>query len=135
MSVREDYAVQIVETSIKELTAKDRIRLKDTSDARNLTDMCDDADEGAVIIEPTAYAVLDVHNDHVKDGQNKDYRKYLILDAYGQKYVTGSIAFWNSFIDIWNEIKGENPDEGIELKVFKRPSKNYNGDFVTCALL
>ena len=49
------YSVEIKETS-RELTAKQRIALKDTSDAIKLDTACD---ENAVIIEPVDYAVLE----------------------------------------------------------------------------
>ena len=53
------YSVEIKETS-RELTAKQRIVLKDTSDAIKLDTACD---ENTVIIEPVDYAVLAIHNE------------------------------------------------------------------------
>ena len=53
------YSVEIKETS-RELTAKQRIALKDTSDAIKLDIACD---ENSVIIEPVDYAVLSIHNE------------------------------------------------------------------------
>ena len=65
------YSVSIAETN-KELSAKERIRLKDTSDAVKLNET---TKEEAIIITPTAYAILNIHNEK---SDNKDYNNYLI---------------------------------------------------------
>lgn len=112
----------------KELTARDRIRLKDTTDAIKLDEA---TTEGEVLITPSAYAILSVHNDKADD---PDYEQYIIEDANGQKYVTGSQSFWNSFKAIWDEMKDEN--EGYSVKAYRVPSKNYKGkDFLTCSII
>lgn len=121
------YSVEIKESS-RELSAKERIALKDTSDATKLDVACD---EGAVIIEPVAYAVLGIHNEK---SDNKDYNNYVIIDKDGQKYVTGSESFWSSFMDIYNEMQGE--DESWSIKAYKLDSKNYKGKkFLTCSII
>lgn len=112
----------------KELTARDRIRLKDTTDAIKLDEA---TAEGEVMITPSAYAILSVHNDKADD---PDYEQYIIEDADGQKYVTGSQSFWNSFKAIWDEMKDE--DEEYSVKAYRVPSKNYKGkDFLTCSII
>lgn len=112
----------------KELTARDRIRLKDTTDAIKLDEA---TAEGEVLITPSAYAILSVHNDKADD---PDYEQYIIEDANGQKYVTGSQSFWNSFKAIWDEMKDEN--EEYSVKAYRVPSKNYKGkDFLTCSII
>lgn len=121
------YSVTISETS-KELTAKERIALKDTTNAIKLDLACD---EGAIIITPVAYAVLEVHNEK---SDNKDYEQYIIQDAGGETYVTGSLSFWNSFMDIYNEMANE--DEDWAIKAYKLDSKNYKGKkFLTCSII
>ena len=121
------YSVEISELS-RELSAKERIALKDTSDATKLDVACD---EGSVIIEPVAYAVLGIHNEK---SDNKDYNNYVIIDKDGQKYVTGSESFWSSFMDIYNEMQGE--DESWSIKAYKLDSKNYKGKkFLTCSII
>ena len=112
----------------KELTARDRIRLKDTTDAIKLDEA---TAEGEVLITPSAYAILSVHNDKADD---PDYEQYIIEDANGQKYVTGSQSFWNSFKAIWDEMKDEGEDYSV--KAYRVPSKNYKGkDFLTCSII
>ena len=121
------YSVEIKETS-RELSAKERIALKDTSDATKLDVVCD---KEAVIITPVDYAVLSIHNEK---SDNKDYENYILQDINGEKFVTGSASFWNSFMDIYNEMAGESEDWSI--KAYKLDSKNYNGKkFITCSII
>lgn len=121
------YSVEIKESS-KELSAKERIMLKDTSDAVKLDLACD---EEAVIITPDSFAVLGIHNEK---SDNKDYDSYILQDENGEKYVTGSPSFWDSFMDIYNEMKEET--EKWSIKVYKLDSKNYKGkQFLTCSII
>ena len=85
------YSVEIKETS-KQLSAKERIAIKDTSNALKLDIVCE---EDGVIITPVAFAILAIHNEK---SDNKDYENYVIIDKDGTKYVTGSESFWNTFI-------------------------------------
>ena len=121
------YSVTIERTN-KELSAKERIRLKDTSDAIKL----DEATKaGDIVITPVAYAVLNIHNEK---SDNKDYYNYLIEDEDGTKYVTGSESFWTSFEDIYDEMS--ETDEPWQVKCYRLPSKNYKGkEFLTCSII
>mgnify|MGYP000334969135 FL=1 len=76
--------------------------LKDTSDCVSLDSA---TTEGEVTIKPEFYAVLDVHNEYTKD--DKDYTQYIIVDADGTKYITGSDSFYSSLIDIADVVGGE----------------------------
>lgn len=126
-STSANYSAVISEAS-KEFTPKERIMMKDTSDAIHL-DVA--TAEGELIIKPVAYAVLDIHNEKSDD---KDYKNYLIIDAEGNKYVTGSNSFWSSFRGIFDEMIGS--EEEWALKIFSAPSKNYKGkSFITCSLV
>ncbi len=120
------YSVSVVESS-KELTAKEKVMLKDVSNAIKLDEA---TQNGKVIIKPVAYVVLSIHNEK---SDNKDYENYLIIDENNDKYVTGSASFWNSFCDIWSDMAGE--DEEWMLECYRLPSKNYKGkDFLTCSI-
>lgn len=124
----EGYKISISEVS-KELTARERIMLKDTSNAVKL----DEAANGDthLVITPAAYAVIDIHNEK---SDNVDYKNYIIMDASGTKYVTGSPSFWSSFIEIWEEM--ENESEEYSIEVYKMDSKNYKGkQFLTCSIV
>lgn len=120
------YSVSIKESS-RELTAKQRVALKDTTSAIKL----DEATQvEPVTINVDMYAVLAIHNEK---SENPDYENYIVVDKNGTKYVTGSASFWSSFMDIFTEMEGE--DEAWTLKVYRVPSKNYKGkDFITCSI-
>lgn len=127
-NTRTDYSVKIVSQS-KDLTAKEKIAIKDTTNAVSLDEAC----EGApLVIAPAFFVELEVHNEKSED---KDYTKYVVVDHSGQKYVTGSHSFWNAFIDIFDEMAGE---DGVdyEIEIYKLPSKNYKGkSFLTCSIV
>ena len=124
----EGYTVKIEESS-EELKGKQRIIMKDTSDALKL----DEATEGgnSIIIKVEKWAILKVHNEKADD---KEYENYIIVDSEGHKFVTGSQSFWSSFINIYEEMKDE--DEEWAIKVYRLPSKNYKGkEFITCSVI
>ena len=121
------YEVSIKESS-KELTAKERIALKDTSDAIKLDEA---TTENSLVIKPVAYAILNVVNDKADD---PEYLQYVVIADDGTKYVTGSESFWNSFINIFEEMKDESEEWAI--KVYRLDSKNYKGkQFITCSII
>ena len=122
----EDYKVEIKESS-KELSARERISLKDTTNAIKLDEALA---EGDVIITPVDYVILDIHNEKA---ENKDYENYIIVDKSGTKYVTGSSSFWNSFIEIYEEMKDE--EEEYSILAYRVESKNYKGKyFLSCSI-
>lgn len=123
------FSVKIAYTS-SELTVEDKIRLKDTREAQSLESISRD---GAVKIGIVAYAVLDIHNEKSDD---KDYTQYVFMDKDGNKYMTGSEPFFNSFTDIWEELDdAEIPVEDRYFKIYQLPSRNFVGrNFVTCSL-
>lgn len=120
------YSASIKEAS-RELTAKERIMLKDTTSAVKLDQATQVED---IHISVDSYAILNIHNDKATP---TDYENYIILDRNGTKYVTGSQSFWNAFMDIFTEM--ENETEEWSIRVYRHPSKNYSGkDFITCAI-
>lgn len=123
-----DYEVKIRETS-KELTPRERIKIKDFTNAGQLDELCND---GEFIISPDFFAILDVHNE--RSEKDKDYVKYLIVDKTGNKFVTGSNSFFKSLMEIWEEMKPTG--EEFDISVYKVPSKNYKGkSFLSCSIL
>lgn len=128
--MRTEFNITIKESSKTDLTARERVLLKDTSNAVKLDEVVTE-DGTPFVLSPAAYAVLAVHNEKAKS-DDKDYEQYLILDGDGNKYVTGSQSFWNSFADIWSDMEGE----PFELSIYKKPSKNYTGKcFLTCSIV
>ena len=117
-----------IQQSSKDLSAKERIALKDTTTAVKLDEATKD---GAVEIYPEMWAILNIHNDKADP---QDYENYILMDMNGEKYVTGSQSFWNSFMEIYDEMAQEDEEWGV--KVYRMPSKNYAGrDFLTCAII
>lgn len=125
-----NYSVKVVESS-KELTKKETVMFKDLSDALNLSEFIDEHD-GAVMIDVESWVKLNIHNEKAKDGQNKDYTNYVVVDKNGTRYYTGSESFWSSFNDIWCEMSDST--EEWSLKVYKKQSKGKK-DFITCSVM
>lgn len=122
-----NYSVTIREVS-KELSAKERVAIKDTGDCIKLGVQ---AETETIVIHPDFWATLDVHNDGAKD--DKDYVQYVIVDVDGTKYCTGSTSFFDAFMNIVSEMAGSGEEYGI--KVYTLPSKNRAGkSFVTCSI-
>lgn len=121
------YNVTIAECS-KDLTARERLFIKDTGNAVKLDAATTEAN---VIIAPDYFAVLDIHNDRAED---EDYENYVVVDKGGTKYVTGSRSFYESFRDIFDDMRGE--DEEYTINVYRMESKNYKGkSFITCSIM
>ena len=121
------YTVEIKECS-KELTARERIKLKDLGDALNINTVIENEGEG--IIKVDYYATLDIHNEYSDD---TDYQQFVIVDAEGTKYYTGSQSFIESFLNIASELEGT--DEEFVIKCYGIESKNYKGrSFLSCSL-
>lgn len=123
------YEVKIGTTS-KELTARERVQLKDTTDCIALDEATKNGNK--IEINVDWYAVLDVHNEK---SDNKDYNVYIIVDKDGTRYSTGSVNFFNSFQNIVDEMIDAG-EEDFSVKVYARDSKNYTGkQFITCSLI
>ena len=126
-----DYSVSIRESS-RELSAKEKIAFKDFGNAVQIDNELDSED--TLIISPADYVILDVHNEKAKG--NKDYTKYIVIDSAGNKYVTGSDSFFTRFIEIFETMKEDAPDEEYQIECYKKPSKNYAGkNFISCSMV
>ena len=121
------FEAKIREAS-KELTAKERVKFKDTTNAVQLDDATKD---NPLVIAPDFYVILDIHNERSED---KDYVKYVVVDKAGNKFVTGSESFFTAFKSIFEEMGST--DEAYEIEVYRLPSKNYKGkEFLTCSIV
>lgn len=121
----ENYNVKIEKAS-RELSTKEKIQFKGVLDLNALDDMVQ-LDGPALVIKPELWVLQTVHNERAR-GQQKDYTKLVIVDQGGQMYTTGSSSFIEAFLDIWDDVE-ELTDSGEEwgIRIFKRPSKNYEG--------
>lgn len=120
----------VVARASKELSAKEKIMLKDMSDAMKLDD---EVKEQAIIIKPEFYAIINVHNEK---SDTKDYTKIVIVDGdSGIKYTTGSMPFITTFEYIMQEMEDAGETD-FSLKVYAKESKNYKGKyFITCSII
>lgn len=127
-----NYTATITESS-REFSAKERVMFKDLGNAESMIDYARAAMEqgGKATIDVADFAVISIHNEATDD---VDYTNYLLIDKNGNKYYTGSESFWNSFKNIYNEMKDSDEEWGIELNLL--PSKNYKGkEILTCSLI
>ena len=126
------YEVKIVST-IKDMTARERINVKSLDRAISIDSATENGQEITVTVDN--FVELAVHNENAKEGNNKDYNVYVLIATDGTKYRTGSESFYASFCDIYEEMKTEAPDDPIELVIYKQESKNFKGKgFITCSL-
>lgn len=115
-----------IEAMSEGITKKEAIKAKDFTNAISLDEVV--TPEGKFVITPAGYVVVKVHNDKA---DRPDYNKYVIFDKDGNKYVTGSDSFWESFHDICSDMEGEE----FDIEIYKVESKNYKGKhFLTCSL-
>lgn len=125
----EGYSAKVIEIS-KEVSAKQKIQLKDTTNCISLDEATTEND--TLILSPDYYAVIAVHNEKSED---KDYEKYVIVDRAGNKYVTGSKSFFSALKDIMSDMAVDAPGEEYDIEVYRRESANYKGKtFITCSL-
>lgn len=120
------YSSKVIDANV-ELTAKQRIMLKDTTDAIKLDTA---TKQGEIHIVPRIWGTLAIHNEKSED---KDYTNYFVLADDGRKFITGSPSFWNSFNEIISEMDGIDEEWGI--KIYRVPSSKREGkDFITCSV-
>ena len=121
------YEVKIINAS-KELTGKEKVRIKDFTNATQLDDIIQGKDHFTLNYE--FYVDMEVHNEHSK--MDKDYFKRVIVDKEGNTYVTGSKSFCNAMDGVIEEM-GE---EEFSLDCYKSDSKNYTGkQFLSCTVI
>lgn len=128
--MKSGFSVRVSESS-KTLTAREKLMFSDTTNATKLDEIV--TTDSPVVIRPVDYVILSVHNEK---SENVEYDVYVLIDDNGNKYITGSQSFWNSFADIWETMKDSGENEPFEIEVFKKESKNYKGKFfLTCSIV
>lgn len=125
------YTTTIIESSM-ELTPKERVKMKDTSNCLKLDEIVPASGE-EFIVTPAGFVVLRVENPNNTKG-NTEYEVFVLVDTQGTKYVTGSESFMDAFLEIFNELKDET--DSYEIAIYRRPSKNFSGKtFITCSVV
>lgn len=126
------YKAKVADSS-RELTAKEKIMLKDISNAFSLDELTQEVqfNNEKLILNIDYYVTIDVHNDKADD---KDYQQFILVDKDGKKYYTGSTSFINNFIDIFEELT--EAGEEVTIEIYRKESKNYKGkEFITCSVV
>ena len=124
------YEVNIV-SSTRELSPKEKIKLKDLSNSINLDNATQE--QGKVVIDYDYHVILEIHNEKSKD--RKDYQNVVVVDKDGTKYNTGSESFLTTLEDITGEMLSAG-EEDFSIEVYRKDSKNYKGkQFITCSVL
>lgn len=124
------YEVNIV-SATKDLTPKEKIKLKDLSNSINLDNATQE--QGKVVINYDYHVLLNIHNEKSKD--RKDYQNVVVVDKDGTKYNTGSESFLTTLEDITGEMLSAG-EEDFSIEVYRKDSKNYKGkQFITCSVL
>ena len=124
------YTAKIREAS-RELTAKEKIQIKDTGNATSIDALT--TEQGSFVIDYAFHVLLDIHNEQ---STNPDYSKVVVVDKDGQKFTTGSESFIRNLTDIVNEMTEAGEGDNIQIECFRKESKNYKGkSFIGCALV
>ena len=130
--MKKDYEVTF-ESAIKDMSARERIAVKALDRCEAIDTLVNLGEVLTITVEN--FVVLNVHNERAKEGNNKDYAVYVVIANDGTKYRTGSASFFNAFMDIYEELKDEEPNEPITIDIYKQESKNFKGKgFISCSL-
>ena len=115
--MKEGYSVKIYACAReKELTAKEKIRIKDFTSFPKVEELLKRDD----LVKPVNMITLDVHNE---TSENTDYKVYMILTTDGMYYTSSeSLAeSLTNILDEYEQLESEG-DWGIKIEEFK--SKN-----------
>ena len=130
---RADYNARIINSS-RELTAKEKIMLKDFNDCTGLDGVVTEGNP--LTIKVDTMVTVAVHNE--KANGDKDYETTVIVADDGTKYSTSSKSLNEAISDIMDEIADSEDEElkdNLVIRIFKKPSKNYSGKFFLTAVL
>lgn len=121
--------------STRELTAREKIKFKDTTSAIALDDVV--TVDKPIELTIDTVVKISVENGAIKgdDGKDKEYDVLVFTTDTGDVYKTSSPSFETSIIDIFNELQELNDTDPVTVRIFKKPSKNFNGEFITCSLV
>lgn len=130
---RQDYSAKIINAS-RELTAKERIMLKDFNDCTGLDTVVTETEP--LVIKLDLMVTVAVHNERANG--DKDYETVVLVTDDGTKYSSSSKSLAEAISDITDELADCEDDslkENLSIKIFKKPSKNYTGKYFLTAVL
>ena len=121
-----EYKAIVKEILMGEFTAKEKIKIKDTSTAMLL--------EAGMTFKPKKAAILNIHNPHTEEGE-KDYEVLMLICEEGI-YRTSSPSFTNSLREILDDLTDlEAHGEDWEIGVASHKSKNNMGDYLKAYII
>ena len=130
---RADYSAKIINSS-RELSAKERITLKDFNDCVGLDGVV--TENTPLVIKVDLMVTVAVHNERANG--DKDYETVVLVTEDGTKYSTSSKSLAEAVSDIVDELADSDDDslkDNLSIKIFKKPSKNYSGKYFLTAVL
>lgn len=123
------YKTEVISSS-KELTIREKIKLCEVGDTVSLDTVV--PKDGSFDVDVEMFAVIHVENDK---SQSKEYDICVIEAKDGTKYKTGSESFINSLCELYDMLEAADElKNGFVIRAYKKPSKNFSGDFITCTL-
>lgn len=114
----------------KELNARERIQLKDRSNAINIGTALKESDT-PLIIDIDYYAVLHVE---IPEKEEDSFDSYIFVDKNGTKYTTSSPSLWNAFTQIKDELLADGITD-FQIECYKAPCQNRQGEYLACRLV
>lgn len=125
------FSAELVYASKGDLTAKEKVMIKDVSGAEKFDDVCK---VDSIIIDVDWYAILDIHNEAAVD--RKDYRNILVVGKDGRRFITGSTSFMDKFEDIFEDLEAAGAIDEMTIEVYTKDSAKRQGKyFITCRLV
>lgn len=114
----------------KELNARERIQLKDRSNAINIGTALKESDT-PLIIDIDYYAVLHVE---IPEKEEDSFDSFIFVDKNGTKYTTSSPSLWNAFSQIKDELLADGITD-FQVECYKAPCQNRQGEYLACRLV
>lgn len=115
----------IIGTSF-DMTKREEIKYKDISSCYPIND----EKSGFVIEDIKGFYTLHCEN---SGADNPEYDVFVIVCNDGKRYMTSSESFSEKAGDIISDLQGDG--ERIDLRLIKKKSKNFAGEFLTCELV
>lgn len=125
------FTAEVVYASKEDITAKEKVMIKDVSGAEKFDDLCK---VDSIIIDVDWYALIDIHNEAATD--RKDYRNILVVGKDGRRFITGSTSFMDKFEDIYEDLESIGALDQMTIEVYTKDSAKRQGKyFITCRLV
>lgn len=133
-----DMYTTTIDRASRELSKREKLMFTDFAKAINLNSETKTGEK--VIISPVDWAFVHVRNPLAKPdkqtGETRtEYDVFVVMDESGTLYNTSSNPFIESFMRVWDVMKGDDEPEDFEIEVFRVASQNNSGDFLTCTIV